>query len=274
MGKEACLATWALPTCLIFKPREPIMKRQRITTYYVTSVLFAAVLFASGFSACYGLIISEGVSSELYVELAYLVLILGLFLLTIQAVFVFKSMLSPLDAYRDMVEKLKIRLEKIEVKDELTMAFNRKEFERVMVREVENIRRYSTNLCGIMLDLDDYKDINEKYGYSTGDKVLASLALLISKYIRKTDYLFRWRGGKFIVLAPHIQIEQAELFAEKLRKAVEAKAFPGSLRMTISLGVTQISQADTPDLFVLRARGALAEAKQAGRNRLKVLDAA
>ncbi len=250
------------------------MKRQRIATYYVTSVLFAAVLFASGFSACYGLIVSKGEGATLFVELSYLVLILGLFLLTVQALFVFKSMITPLDAYRETIDKLKVRLDRIEVKDELTMAFNRKEFERVMLREVENVRRYNTNLCGIMLDLDDYKDINEKYGYSTGDKILASLALLISKYIRKTDYLFRWRGGKFIVLAPHIQVEQAEVFAEKLRKAVEAKTFPGSLRMTISLGVTQISQADTPDLFVLRAKGALAEAKLAGRNRLKVLSAA
>ena len=126
----------------------------------------------------------------------------------------------------------------------------------------------------MMFDVDGFKALNDRHGYKTGDRILYELARFITKHIRKTDYLFRWRGGKFIILAPHIDADQAGTFSEKLRQAVEAKGFGVGIRLTISLGVTQISPKDTPESFIHRIQAALTAAKSEGRNRSIVSRAA
>jgi diguanylate cyclase (GGDEF)-like protein len=168
------------------------------------------------------------------------------------------------------MERMRGEIDKLSVYDELTKVYNRYKFESVAERELDNVRRYDIPLSAIMFDIDDFKRINEGHGYRTGDMLLANLARYVSARLRKTDYVFRWRGGKFIILAPHTDIDKAAMVAEKLRQIVGHKLFGGKIRMTLSLGVVQGRADDTMETFLHRLQSALTGAKNQGRNRVVV----
>jgi len=150
--------------------------------------------------------------------------------------------------------------------DELTSVFNRAKFTEIAARELDTLRRYEMPLSGILFDIDHFRAVNENAGYTTGDKILITLARYVSSKVRKTDYVFRWRGGKFLILAPHTSADKAAIVAEKFRKIIEQKLFGDQTRLTISLGVAAARADDTVDDFAHRLQAALTGAKQNGRN--------
>lgn len=250
------------------------MKMARMRNGYLASLVVLALLFCGSLVASYSHLLGLHLSAGEQIKYAYLAVALGLVLLVGQGVLVFRSLISGLLLQERAVAELSERLSQMSVIDELTKAFNKAKFEIVITREVENARRYNSIISGMMFDVDGFKALNDQHGYKTGDRILYELARFISKHIRKTDYLFRWRGGKFIILAPHIDVDKAATFSEKLRQAVEAKGFGDGIKVTISLGVTQISTTDTPEAFIHRIQAALASAKATGRNRSIVSRAA
>lgn len=241
--------------------------RSRSILLYTLSIFLLGIILLLDFGLLYNQAIISDFSPEKLTKFAYLLMVGGLLVLGAQALLVFKGLIANVDKDRQAAQELSDRVSQLSVIDDLTKAFNRSKFESVMARELENIRRYKSVLSGIMFDVDGFRSINEKHGYSAGDKLLYQVARYVNKRIRKTDYLFRWRGGKFIILVPHIDHGAAAEVAEKLRNMVEGTHF-GAIGITISLGVTQASGRDTMETFLQRLQGGLASAKNKGRNRV------
>ena len=120
-----------------------------------------------------------------------------------------------------------------------------------------------------MFDIDHFKKVNDTYGHAVGDYVLKTLSQIAKKNIREIDYLIRWGGEEFIVIALDTKLRGAEVLAEKIRKAIEDYNFEKVGRVTVSFGVTQFTQDDTEDSFMKRADDALYQAKEKGRNRVE-----
>ena len=238
----------------------------RYKLFYILSVIALAVLFCASFSVIYTLIVSPPEDPKLMMKSVYIIMVSGFIILAAQALLVFTRFIPMLNKEADALEEMNEQIDQLSVYDELTKVYNRYKFEAVASRELENVRRYSQPMSGIMFDIDDFKAINEANGYRTGDKLLANLAQFVNSKLRNTDYVFRWRGGKFIILAPHTDIDKAAIVAEKLRQIVGHKLFGGKIRMTLSLGVIQGSEEDSMETFLHRIQSALTGAKSKGKN--------
>jgi len=194
----------------------------------------------------------------------------GLVILGAQAALVYGALLRP---YRECVAeiaRLKTLLDQHSHHDELTKALNRMAFDHMIVRELENLKRYGAGLCGIMTDVDGFRAVNEQLGYEAGDLVLAELAQLLKQHVRKADCLFRWRSGRFLILASGINAEQGRRFAEKLRDVAVGHVFRQGVSLSVSLGVAQASAEDSPETFIARVKTALSLAKDKGRGEVAV----
>jgi diguanylate cyclase (GGDEF)-like protein len=160
------------------------------------------------------------------------------------------------------------------VTDELTGLFNHRRFQEVMTGEVERARRYNHELGLIMLDIDNFKAVNDRYGHLQGDMVLREVAHVLRQSSREIDEPARYGGEEMAVALPQTDLEGAYQFAERVRRRIEALELPliageGVLRVTASFGAASLSSADRgdKDALVAAADDALYHAKRAGKNR-------
>ena len=160
------------------------------------------------------------------------------------------------------------------VTDELTGLFNHRRFQEVMTAEVERARRYGQEMGLIMLDIDNFKQVNDTYGHLQGDMVLREVARVLRQSSREIDEPARYGGEEMAVALPQTDLEGAYQFAERVRHAVERLQLPllsgtGTLKVTASFGVASLATAEQADkdALVAAADRALYEAKRAGKNR-------
>lgn len=161
--------------------------------------------------------------------------------------------------------------------DELTSLANRRYFQAILKREVDQARRYNTTFGLIMIEVDHFKPFNDSYGHLAGDMVLKRIAALLLQNTRGIDLVARFGGEEFIVLLPRTDEKGAQATAEKLRACVQDEdisAFdvnPGAGRITLSLGIA-VYPHHSKDVFDLlnMADQALYRAKTSGRNRVLV----
>jgi diguanylate cyclase (GGDEF)-like protein len=162
------------------------------------------------------------------------------------------------------------KLHNMVVRDGMTGLFNHTFMEELIGDAINRSKRSKTPLSMLMIDVDFFKQINDKYGHNTGDEVLTRLAKLLEGSKRSTDYLGRWGGDELILLLTDTNLQGAVNLAEKLRNQVENQAFPHHNPLTISLGASEYKQGDQPMGFIERADAALYRAKRAGRNRVDI----
>ena len=165
-------------------------------------------------------------------------------------------------------------VQKQAVTDELTGLFNHRRFQEVMTAEVERARRYGHELGLIMLDIDNFKSVNDTYGHLQGDNVLREVARVLRQSSREIDEPARYGGEEMAVALPQTDLEGAYQFAERVRGRIEALELPladgdGTLKVTASFGVASLATADgaSKGALVAAADGALYEAKRSGKNR-------
>ncbi len=156
------------------------------------------------------------------------------------------------------------------IKDELTGLYNRRYFDQIIAKELVRAKRYKEPLSVIMYDIDYFKKVNDTYGHQAGDEVLKTLSDIVVRNVRSVDFVFRTGGEEFVILLIKTKAEDAFKIAEKIRKIVESYDFPKVGHITISLGVTQLKDDDTPLSFIARADSALYKAKNSGRNNTKI----
>ncbi|HWR38794.1 MAG TPA: diguanylate cyclase [Patescibacteria group bacterium] len=159
-------------------------------------------------------------------------------------------------------------LERLASTDRLTGAWNRRRFEELAAVAVAESVRYKQPLAFLMLDVDHFKAINDRFGHPAGDAVLKELVQMIQRHIRISDSLARWGGEEFVLILPHTAQEQAAKLAEKLRCLIERHKFPEVEQVTISMGLTERKDGDTWEAMLQRSDEALYDAKDQGRNRV------
>ncbi|MDY6921182.1 MAG: diguanylate cyclase [Pseudomonadota bacterium] len=161
---------------------------------------------------------------------------------------------------------------RMSVTDALTQAYNRRHFDQVLQEEIARASRTRQPLGLIMLDIDHFKQFNDRYGHTLGDECLRQVSDTLTKVVtRSTDLVARYGGEEFVVLLPGADTEAAARVAEKLRQAIESLTLAHqeqSIPVTASLGiVSRIPGPDThPDTLVNAADKALYTAKGLGRN--------
>lgn len=155
--------------------------------------------------------------------------------------------------------------------DGLTELFNRRSFEEKLSQEIKRSRRYSQPMCLILIDIDDFKIINDAYGHKVGDQVLCALAAFISQHVREFDVVARWGGEEFAIILSNTDQTQGVQRAENLRQEIEAYTFTHNITVTCSFGVTSYKESDTEQSIFARVDKALYQAKNNQRNNVQTL---
>lgn len=150
--------------------------------------------------------------------------------------------------------------------DQLTQVLNRHGFNRVLERESKRSIRHQSPLSIILLDLDDFKHINDHYGHNTGDRVLHEIAGFLNFWVRDTDIIGRWGGEEFAILLPETNLAQASGVADKLCRRMAAQPLYEAGRVTGSFGVTQLKADEDIEKFIDRADKLMYKAKAIKKN--------
>lgn len=171
----------------------------------------------------------------------------------------------------DALKESEERFKTLSRTDPLTQLFNFRDFYAQLEHEIERAERYRRPLSLAIIDVDNFKDINDRYGHVVGDSVLRQLADLIRGWKRRTDKGFRYGGDEFAVLMPEAGIKQAMETARRLMRHLAALAADtgmsgGTLACTLSVGVSQYLDGEAPIDFVQRTDAAAYQAKRRGRN--------
>jgi diguanylate cyclase (GGDEF)-like protein len=159
--------------------------------------------------------------------------------------------------------------------DPLTALFNRRYFATRIEEEIERARRYSLELSLLLIDVDDFKRLNDELGHLAGDYLLRQIAEVLKRSVRVFDVCTRYGGEEFAILMPGSGVNNALVVAERIRSRVEQAArdsgpLPPHLRITVSLGLATLASDPSPQEFIARADRALYRAKADGKNCVRV----
>lgn len=135
--------------------------------------------------------------------------------------------------------------------DNLTKTFNRRKFYQVVDKEIERYKRYETPFSIMIIDIDNFKEINDLYGHLSGDKILIQVADVIKSHIRENDYLFRWGGDEFIILFANADYEIDLSISKKIENLIENTSFTDSIPVSISTGIA--SYKNSLDTLIMTA---------------------
>lgn len=168
--------------------------------------------------------------------------------------------------------ELRRQLYESSIRDPLTRAYNRRYFEDRLATEIAHARRTHDELALLMIDVDRFKEVNDRYGHLVGDRVLCLLTKTIARVTRRGDVLARYGGEKFILLARSTRAETAAALAERIRLAVQTRSFASgehALTATVSIGVASLAEMeplDTASALIALADDRVYRAKLSGRN--------
>lgn len=173
---------------------------------------------------------------------------------------------------KELTEKNQ-ELERLANFDYLTGLINRRHFEELMLNELLRIKRYGGESCLLILDLDNFKSINDAYGHPVGDKVLRGFATLFRTQLRETDIVARVGGEEFALLLIDTSAEKGKIVAQKIRKSAEKEIFviqDLGINMTISIGMSLLDKrTNSYEEAYRHADRALYRAKARGKNRVE-----
>ncbi len=174
---------------------------------------------------------------------------------------------------KQQIEELNGRLEKLSFLDPLTQLLNRRGLQRMLSRELEISGREGTNLSVILLDLDNFKPINDTFGHAVGDIVLQEISKVLKNTVRATDYVSRVGGDEFIILLPNTRLAEGVHFSERIRLAISQTPVVMSggqtVKVTASLGVMSVNRRTASvDSLLEETHAALAKSKRSGKNRV------
>ncbi len=155
-------------------------------------------------------------------------------------------------------------LKYLTITDPLTKLYNYRYFIESLDREIHRTNRFLHPLCLMLIDVDDFKVYNDKFGYGEGDFLLKEIGKLLVESLREVDVLCRYAGDEFVIILPETDIEVAKVIADRILQTIRQHSF--DQKITLSLGVTQCAEKmDRRDL-ILKADRALFEAKRQGKN--------
>ncbi len=271
-------ATWTIASLLavVYAP-EPF---ELVTFVMVVGVVTAALLVMSAIYKAYVIFFILMMTPQLGILYYYGdAQHMGLFLFTLAympSIIVLSKALydSRLESIRanDTLEENVQYLHELSITDTLTGIYNRRYFFEVSQNIVSIALREKKETTLLMLDIDHFKSVNDKYGHDAGDFILTSVTQEVSKVLRDSDIFARVGGEEFTVLLNNTSLDGAKIIAEKIRKKVDEKTFvyeSTSLDLTISIGVATVDKEKVSiDALYKKADEQLYKAKESGRNRV------
>lgn len=181
---------------------------------------------------------------------------------------------------KELNEKLKYKVERQEklllekskdneksfIKDEVTKLYNKTRLEEILTQELHRKKRYGSEFSIVVVNIDNMKEINDKYDYQVGNSVMKEMADLFTHNVRYLDVVGRWSEKEYLIIYPEIDGKQAYMAAQKLHKLVEEAKFFFVGKVTASFGVADSHSDDTLQDIMQRAYSALSKAKEEGGN--------
>ena len=173
----------------------------------------------------------------------------------------------------DQLVRQYLTVERLAVVDQLTGVQTRGALMRRFEEEFARASRYRGELSLLLLDLDDFKAVNDSHGHQAGDNVLRKVGAIINRQARLTDIAGRYGGEELMIVATETGLEGAGVLAERIRKDVEGEVFAstrGDFKVTVSIGISiRQPENDSLERLIERADGALYQAKRKGKNRIE-----
>ncbi len=156
--------------------------------------------------------------------------------------------------------------------DHLTGLSNRRTLDRLISVGIEYTSKHNLDMVMGIIDIDDFKSVNDTYGHSIGDEVIKTVASIMKEMIEKehNGFCFRWGGEEFLFTLPYMTTEVAYPIVEEVRKAIESREIVEVGHKTVSIGLTSYIQGESSDAFFERADAALYKAKESGKNQICV----
>lgn len=179
------------------------------------------------------------------------------------------------DRANQMIQELNNQVHELEITttlDALTKAYNRHALQKHFA-ELLSIDRFSNEMFILMIDIDNFKSINDKYGHIAGDKVLIFVSKLLKKTLREGDKLYRFGGEEFVILLNRTNLEGSSLVANRLLNLTRQNKplyQNEQISVTLSIGLTPVRDDDTLDTLIHRSDVALYRAKKSGKDRLEM----
>lgn len=159
--------------------------------------------------------------------------------------------------------------------DALTGLYNRRAFDLRLPECVAHARRFSTEMCLFFVDIDEFKNVNDRYGHQAGDDVLVNFALLLRRNSREYDAVFRFGGDEFAIILPNADLDHARHFVTRLQRFVGEKAYRYRdqgrevlFHVNISGGLVQLREGEDSESLIKRADEQLYQAKRTGKNKI------
>jgi diguanylate cyclase (GGDEF)-like protein len=179
---------------------------------------------------------------------------------------------SEVNKANEEIKRLKQKVKQLQDEsnlDPLTKTLNRRALKKYL-SNVCNKQNFKHELHLLIIDLDDFKLINDKYGHIAGDKILIFISNMLKHTLRDGDKIFRYGGEEFIIVLNRINKEQCEIITKRLVDKISSNnlLYKGeSIKVTVSIGSTTFKVGDTPESLIHRADEALYEAKRTGKNK-------
>ena len=180
----------------------------------------------------------------------------------------------------EQLEKANQKLEKLSITDGLTGFYNYRYLDELLDNEIGRAKRYDLDLTCIMIDLDDFKMVNDNYGHLYGDKVLRTCAKIIQNNIRDTDFPARYGGDEFFVVLPHTDIEKAQYLADRIFNDIKEYSFSPKenvhyvQNLSVGLATFVAESMESKEDLIKEVDVALYNSKRAGKNRISVSESA
>ncbi|BAK73285.1 GGDEF domain-containing protein [Arcobacter sp. L] len=162
------------------------------------------------------------------------------------------------------------KLEEQATVDELTKVYNRKSFNERLKEKIEMFRRYESNFCLALVDIDDFKKVNDNFGHDVGDEVLIKVCGIAKENIRNTDLIFRIGGEEFVILYPKTLIDEAFLSIEKITHIIKNENIIKNHQITLSVGLTQMKENDDEASIFKRIDDLMYISKKTGKDKITV----
>lgn len=169
----------------------------------------------------------------------------------------------------ERVEVVNRELARLAATDKLTLLANRAKLDEILINEIYRAGRYETGFATILLDVDHFKLVNDRFGHPVGDAVLTCVADILRNRMRESDVAGRWGGEEFLIVLPGCDEVAACSVAEQLRQTIANTEFHGVGVQTCSFGVAEHAPGESADSLMTRVDAALYRAKNKGRNRVE-----
>lgn len=198
----------------------------------------------------------------------------GQIIISIENTTVYNNLEEKIQQRTRDLEATKDELKLLALTDPMTKLYNRRYFSEVSVNIFNLAKQEASSLSLIMLDIDDFKKVNDTYGHQVGDSVITTVANIVLEHTRKSDIVCRFGGEEFIILLPHAELVDVTRIAENLKELVEKEiiytASKKALYVTVSIGVTMVNIKEDADIeaSINRVDNALYKAKQSGKNKV------